>query len=325
MPGVLESKTDGVDKSDMRRIRHSHLGNALRWATNFRGQRSVIGRKYIFDALSRVTPSVAVDTDGIRIYLSTSDQEVSRETFARGAYERGVFAQAIHALERPDVRSDGLRGRGFLDIGANIGSATCLALSRYGAAEAWVFEPAPENLMLLRQNVLVNNLADNVHVHAVALSDHDGSVTFELSPISLGDHRVRTAGAHGYGLVELFEESQRSTVPVQARRLDSLVEEGGIDIGTLGLAWIDVQGHEGHLFAGAKTLLDSDVPIVCEYWPYGLERAGGLEQFLTLIAASRSRFIDLAAPDSSVRPTARLWDLRGHYQGLATTDLLLLP
>lgn len=268
---------------------------------------------------------MAVDTDGIRLYLSTSDREVSRETFARGAYEREVFAQAIHELERPELKSDGLRGRGFLDIGANIGSATCLALSRYGAAEAWMFEPAPENLVLLQQNVLVNNLVDKVHVHAVALSDHDGSVTFELSPISLGDHRVRTAGAQKDGLVELFGESQRSTVPVQARRLDSFVDAGDIDIDSLGLAWIDVQGHEGHLFAGAKTLLDSDVPIVCEYWPYGLERADGLEQFLTLTAASRSRFIDLAAPHSPVRPTARLWDLRDQYQGLAMTDLLLLP
>lgn len=313
-----------MDKSAIRRIRLSHPMNALRWATNFRGQRSIIGRRYVFDALSRVTPSVAVDTDGIRLYLSTSDREVSRETFARGAYERGVFAQAIRELERPGLETDGLRGRGFLDIGANIGSATCLALSRYGAAEAWMFEPAPENLMLLRQNVLVNNLSDNVHVHAVALSDHDGSVTFELSPLSLGDHRVRTAEAHDDGLVELLDESQRSTVPVPSRRLDGLVEEGCIDIGSLGLAWIDVQGHEGHLFAGARTLLDSEVPIVCEYWPYGLERAGGLEQFLTLTAASRSRFIDLAAPDSPVRPTARLWDLRGQYQGLANTDLLLL-
>ena len=307
----------------VKRLRYSHPANALRWALNFRGQRATIGRRYVFDALSRVTPSVAVDTDGLRLYLSTCDREVSRETFARGAYERALFSRVMDELRQVGLPWGGLGGRGFLDVGANIGSATCLALSRYDAGEAWAFEPASENVTLLRQNVLANGFEHRVHIHTVALSDHDGTVAFELSNKSCGDHRVRVERASNEGPPALLGETQRRTVEVHARRLDSLVDESAIDLGSLGLAWIDVQGHEGHVFEGAAELLTSGVPIVCEYWPYGLERAGGLERFHALVAGSRSEFIDLATP-GAIRPTARLSALRARYPQLASTDLLLL-
>ena len=79
------------------------------------------------------------------------------------------------------------------------------------------------------------------------------------------------------------------------------------------------------MLAGADALLASDIPIVCEYWPYGLERSGGLERFHTLVAGSRSRFIDLATPGTTVLPTARIRDLRAQHPGLSYTDVLLLP
>lgn len=314
-----------IEKTNVvRPLRRSHPANALRWALNFRGQRSAIGRRYVFDALSRVTPSVAVDTDGLRLYVSTSDREVSRATFAGGAYERTLFSRVMDELRRVGMGAH-LAGRGFLDVGANIGSATCLALRRYGAAEAWMFEPAPENLRLLRQNVLANGFEHQAHVHPIALSDDEGSVAFELSDLSWGDHRVRVERESNDGPPDLQGETQRATVEVRARRLDSLVDEGSIDLTSLGLAWIDVQGHEGHVLAGAAGLLASAVPIVCEYWPYGLERAGGLERFHTLVLGSRSGFIDLATPQARVLPTAGLRDLPTRYPGLTYTDLLLLP
>lgn len=219
----------------------------------------------------------------------------------------------------------GLEGRGFLDAGANIGSATCLALTRYDAGEAWVFEPAPENVTLLRQNVLANGLDHRVHVHTVALSDHEGAVAFELSDKSCGDHRVRVDHASNDGPPALLGETQRRTVEVHARRLDSLVDESAIDLGSLGLAWIDVQGHEGHVFEGAAGLLASDVPIVWSIGPMVLRaRAGWSASTPWLQALVRdSSTLPRRAPRSA-RPTARLSALRARYPRLASTDLLLL-
>lgn len=180
-------------------------------------------------------------------------------------------------------------------------------------------------MQLLRHNVLANGLEGLVRIHPLALSDHDGSVALELSASSWGDHRVRVQrDDDDAGRPARLGETQRTTVQIPARRLDSLVEDGTIDLDALGLA-IDVQGHEGHVFAGAVGLLSSAVPIVCEYWPYGLERAGGLERFHDLTAASRSRFIDLSVPQSAILPTAQLRRLLARYSGVTFTELLLLP
>jgi hypothetical protein len=42
----------------------------------------------------------------------------------------------------------------------------------------------------------------------------------------------------------------------------------------------DVQGHEGHVFAGGAELFSRDIPVLSEVWPYGILRSGmELEQF----------------------------------------------
>ena len=50
------------------------------------------------------------------------------------------------------------------------------------------------------------------------------------------------------------------------------------------LAYLDAQGHEGHILAGARQLLDAHSPIAMEFWPYGLRRANSLQRVLGLIA-----------------------------------------
>jgi len=302
-------------------LRRSPLANFARWALDFRGQRRTIGRGYIFDALSHITPSIAVETDGLCLYLSTADREVSRGTFVNGAYDRALLARAVEQLEMH--RGTSLDGLGFLDIGANIGTASCLALRFHGARHAWAFEPAPENVRLIRQNVVANGFEDRMTVHACALSDHDGVVLLEICEDNSGDNRVRTAAAAGSP--GLIGEADWSTVEVPARRLDTLIEDGALDPASIGLAWIDVQGHEGQLFSGARRLLEATVPIVCEFWPYGLRRAGGLERCCELVAGSRAEFVDLGSPDNAARPTTGLLDLAGTLDGMLFADLLLLP
>ncbi|HYF27865.1 MAG TPA: FkbM family methyltransferase [Baekduia sp.] len=303
------------------RIRDSVPANVVRWAINFRGQRPEIPRRYLFAALSRFTPALAVDTEGLRLHLSTADRGVSLATFAAGAYELPLLARVQEELARRG--SPGLHARGFLDIGANIGTATCLAIARFGASRAWAFEPAPENLRLLRQNLLANGLEDRVSIHACALTDHDGVVEFGLSDTNWGDHRVQPATGR--------DREGRATLAVPAVRLDALTADRTVDLEAAGLAWIDVQGHEGHVLAGARSLLRSQVPIVCEYWPGALREAEGLERFHELVATERAAFIDLGRPGSTARPTGELGALAREYESrrrrltaAPSTDLLLL-
>ncbi|MBA2461611.1 MAG: FkbM family methyltransferase [Actinobacteria bacterium] len=295
----------------------------LRWILNFRGQRRAIGRAYLFDALGRVTPAVAVDTEGLRLHLNTADRMVSRGIFANGLWERPMFERMTQELAARGLDA-ALDGKVFLDIGANIGTASCHAVSAYGAAQSWAFEPAPENVWFLRQNIVANGLEDRVRLHACALSDQDGSVALELSDVNAGDHRVRTAAADAS--TALLGESKWSTAEVVARRLDGFVEDGTLHLDRVSLAWIDVQGHEAHVLGGALALLSSQVPIVCEFWPYGLRRAGGFERFAEQLAGRRSGFVDLNRPTGEALPLSALGALAEDLgRPDEATDLLLLP
>jgi FkbM family methyltransferase len=202
---------------------------------------------------------------------------------------------------------DSLAGRTVLDIGANIGTETVSFIVRHGAERVIAMEPDPENLRFLRANIALNGVQDQVDVHALALSDRDQTLVFERSADNWGDHRVRVQDPSGPAL---GGEDARTTIEVQARTLDSLASDGTIDIGAVDLAWIDTQGHEAHVLAGASCL--ATIPILTEYWPYGLRRAGGLERFSEL---TRDRTVVDLRGSGPYSPDDFVVD----------TDLLLLP
>jgi hypothetical protein len=111
---------------------------------------------------------------------------------------------------------------------------------------------------------------------------------------------------------------------VPARRLDTLAEGGDIAVAETTVVWVDAQGHEGQILAGAQTLLGR-VPMVLEFWPYGLRRAGGYDLFLESVARWPVVF------DIRYRPATRV--AQGDLAALGArlerersfTDLLLIP
>jgi len=292
-------------------------------ATNARGQRASILRNRLFPFLPRVTPSVGVERDGLWFFVATADQQVGRDIYAHGPSDQRVMAKAVEYLGTSSTPNP-LLDRTFLDIGANIGTSTITALKRFGAKNAICAEPEPGNRRLLRCNLVMNDLDDRVTVLPYALSDQEGTATLELSDTNWGDHRVRMGSAEE----GVFHEQQRQTIEVRVVRFDALLAEVEVDLSTVGIVWIDTQGHEGHVLSGASRLLSSDVPVVTEYWPYGLERANGLELFHEQVARNYREVIDLRASlrtDRRVSYSADSMDKVGSaYAGVAHTDLLLV-
>ena len=80
-------------------------------------------------------------------------------------------------------------------------------------------------------------------------------------------------------------ESQRRLISVLKDTGDEIFHEHGLTLNDQTLMWIDTQGHEGYVFRGFHRLLSSGKRpfIVCEFWPYGLERANGKEAFFEFI------------------------------------------
>jgi FkbM family methyltransferase len=282
-----------------------------RLASDFPGEAEALQRRAFWRLAARFTPWLAVDRDGSRLVVSTADQTLGRRLFVYPGTPELDIQRAFATLQAIPAAAERLPGASIVEIGANIGSHTVEMLKHFGARSVVAVEPDPGNCELLRQNVLLNALSDRVRLLALALSDHDGAVHLELSPTNSGDHRVRVPGAAAGG-----SEGGRSTIEVGAARFDSLVAQGVIDLDATGLIWIDAQGHEAHILRGATQLLGSRIPIVMEYWPYGLRRAGGLEALHELIAEHYSHVVDVSPPGGSgprIVPAERLPGLESEY------------
>lgn len=182
-----------------------------------------------------------------------------------------------------------IRRGGFLDIGANIGTHSIFA-ARAGFSRIICIEPDVANFRLLRVNQIlhgVDNLCQNFNV---ALSDTSGRMAMQRSPMNHGDFRLAPAG--GARDDERHGESGWDTDTVEIATFDDLAAKAALDVNSLGLGWIDTQGHEGQVLAGAPSLVAAKTPLVVEFWPYGLKRSGGYRKLREQLSACR-QIIDL--------------------------------
>jgi FkbM family methyltransferase len=203
--------------------------------------------------------------------FSSGDHHNARVLYVQRAWERDLIEGSLAFL-----RAEGLIGSAdadlVIDAGANIGMISIAMVLHGDFRGALAFEPDPENFELLTRNIRQNGMEGAIRAFQVALSDSPGDVELEMDPANFGDHRVRSAAAAG---VPRMGEERRTVVRVPARTLDSMLEgDARADSARVGLVWLDIQGHEGQFFEGARRTLSRRIPVVAEFWPYGILRAG---------------------------------------------------
>jgi FkbM family methyltransferase len=253
-------------------------------------------RGAFFDQAGEHTPFVGVTTpEGLSFIVSTEDPSVGKTLFGRRT--RSEFRMLATAMKILRIRGVS-RGGIFVDVGANIGTSTVAALVHHGFDLGVAFEPEPLNASLLRANLALNGLGSRVRVVEAAVSDSAGSVHLSISEKHGGHH----VGRGGF--------------PVDAVTLDDEIK------GDVGLLWIDVQGHEGKVFRGAKALLALRPPVVVEVSPGHLRLTDTYETFLE---AARS-YESFVVPDKRAvaRPISKL-DATLREQGKGHLDILLIP
>lgn len=140
----------------------------------------------------------------------------------------------LHA-DPPEIEErlwDGILGYVGFDVGANVGQSYVLFMRRRFEV-VYAFEPAAEAFEELRQH--------QVAAHNIAVSDHDGEVTFN---------------AEERGMLSCIDPGARITVP--CRTLDGLAKE----LAKPDFVKIDVEGHEVEVVQGGlDTLRDASFLI----------------------------------------------------------------
>jgi len=174
----------------------------------------------------------------------------------------------------------------LINVGANIGLYSIYGLKADLFENCICIEPQKENFKLLEKNLVINNVRGNALTLQCAASDRAGSAQIEICASNCGDHRIRSHSLDPK-IKQVDQEATRDLEIISTITLDSLIENPETSLTPADcLAWIDTQGHEGHILLGAKKLIrkNSCRFIVIEYWPYGLLRSGlDKARFLELI------------------------------------------
>lgn len=194
----------------------------------------------------------------------------------------------------------------WIDLGANIG--TTVIPAALAGATCHAVEADPANRALLERNIARNGVGERINVHGAAIWDVPTALSFEIAPANLGDHRVRTSEP---GADNAYGEQGRETITVAARPLDDLIDADGLT-GPV-LVKLDIQGAEGHAFAGGARLFKRADVAFLEYWPYGLRRLGTAPEDLFVRIARYFSHAALVTDDQrpetiDLRPFADLTD-----------------
>jgi FkbM family methyltransferase len=294
----------------------------LAWLRNqhdFRARRPLprfLARTLRFLSLAHAAPTVVTEmVGGLTVEVSTRDRTIARSVYASGDWDPLLVGSVFAAL---DEYGFPYRGRTFLEIGANFGVYSLPAVAAHGFARAVAYEPDPSSFELLVRNIRHNGLEDRLAAHNVALSAAPGELRLKLGTSNAGDNRIVGTGAVA---------ADASTVLVPARTLDDEVAAGRIPLDELGLVWLDVQGHEAEVLAGAKSLLARRVPLVVEYATTMLDPRARL-QLEEMLAGAYEVMVDLGW--SALTDRVRFqpaWAVRrlAAQGGAVETDLLFLP
>jgi FkbM family methyltransferase len=265
---------------------------------------SILGRKPfrpITNALIRRLVPAELDVSGAKVALNPNDPVIS------GALTFGVYERTETRFFRAACRP----GMTFLDIGANVGYYTALALPRIGGkGRVIALEPDPENFRYLEATIRANR-ATNVVAIPKAVGAAAGTTVLHTSSTNRGDNRL-----YPNNLCD-------GSCEVEVCTVDHLL--GSLGVEAVDLIKMDVQGFEGHVLHGMRETIrrSPNLTAMIEFWPFGLQSAGtSPEEFLTELEQLDLRVYELTKK-GTLAPVSDKQNLIHRHQGRKYTNIVL--
>ncbi len=191
------------------------------------------------------------------------------------------FEGYLHEWVKRDKRKET-----FVDVGANVGFYTFLALNKLGYQRAYSFEANPDTCKVLEKNVDLNRLQEKATAVCMGLSDKRETLKFEKRKCHTGGSRF-VSEEKG----EPLEKGDHQYVEISTETFDDYAEKIGMDTGRISFIKIDVEGFELEVLKGmSKTLreLKKDTYLFVEIWKSNLKG----KKTLDLLEKSGFREID---------------------------------
>lgn len=166
----------------------------------------------------------------------------------------------------------------FLDIGANIGTASIYAKHILPDIKVMGFEPGKLNYDICRVNCIINNMND-ILIENLGLGDRQESYYYDYVPCNPG-------GSH------ISEETTGEMVTVTT--LDDYIQDNRIDSNEIAFIWMDVEGFESKVIIGAQKLLTNNrIPLFHEFNPELYIKNGTLDEYCNILNKTYDYFVDI--------------------------------
>jgi FkbM family methyltransferase len=136
-----------------------------------------------------------------------------------------------------------------LDVGAHVGTFSCLLGAVHPRAIVDALEPSPEALSFLRRNIEANGLGDRVRVHEAALAAQSGSAVLDVR----GEASIHS---------RLSGDEETEGTEVQTMSFDDAVAAAG---GLVDLVKLDCEGGEYSLYESSPHSWRAVRRVVLEY------------------------------------------------------------
>jgi len=167
--------------------------------------------------------------------ISTKNRASSTGNYYCGLAEYEEMAFLRHFMQK----SNGI----FLDIGANIGSYTVLALGASSDNYAISIEPSAETVSLMQNNISINHMEQRCEIHNVGAGAAAGSANFINNQDTV--NRVLTNA-------ECIKSQEDSVITIPIMTVDEIIQSRDVQV-----MKIDVEGLEYDVLVGAKNTLAS--------------------------------------------------------------------
>lgn len=201
------------------------------------------------------SPPYQVEYEEIVTYFNTNDPYSNNWFFPR--YSNGK----LHEPEATRIFIDeSLRANVVVDVGSNLGWFTCIAANQNKNAKVYSFELDSVNYKICKNNIKLNGLK-NVSLHQVAVTNHDGEITYNK------DSMVQASPCHRLGRQGVI------SCKAKALKLDTFFS----NIGHPEVVKIDVEGAEQLVIEGMRNILYGNTlrSVLIEIHPMLIKELGG--------------------------------------------------
>lgn len=143
-----------------------------------------------------------------------------------------------------------------LDVGANTGFYSLLAVAAHPRNQVLAFEPLPAVRRILQGNIDRNRLGPRITALGCAIGDRNGEAALYIPSQEHG--LVETSAS----LRSDFKEAHSAILPVASRRLDRVLLRPSWFLRRVTIIKVDVEGCEAAVLAGAERTVARHRPIL---------------------------------------------------------------